>query len=210
MNEEGKMPPGQAQNRPKKPFYKRWWFITIAVFIVLMVIAGNSDKKKEREEQNSSQATQSANDSAKQDQSNDQAVNQAQGVVETKNVEVKQETPVEPMQIDVTSQIVKKVSGKYRYFFDIRNNDSKDFSGSVHITLYNEKQSSPLGEDTFDTTAPIAPKMGSSVNFDINTGTVSEHGEFGITKYKYEVKVDNKVVKSGEGKISDKLENLDL
>lgn len=74
--------------------------------------------------------------------------------------------------------------------------------------MYNNKQDSALGGETFTTTYPIQPEGGQSVYIDINTGPVLVHGEYGITKFKYEAKVDDKVVKSGEGKISDKYEDL--
>lgn len=38
---------GEAQTSQKKPFYKRWWFITIAVIVVLSAIFGSSDEKKD-------------------------------------------------------------------------------------------------------------------------------------------------------------------
>lgn len=118
--------------------------------------------------------------------------------------------PIEKLKIDITSQIVKKINGKYRYFFDIRNNDSKDFLGSVTISLYNNKQESPLGKDTFTTNQTIGPKLGNSVSIDINSGPISQHGENGITKYRFVVQSDGKEVNSGEGEISNKFENSDF
>jgi len=114
----------------------------------------------------------------------------------------------EKLNVVATSQIVKKVDGKFRYFFDIRNIDTKNFEGSVSITVYNNLQSSALGGDTFKTNKPIEPKLGTSVYFDINTGPTSVHGENGITKFKYVVKKDNQIINEGEGVISSKLEDL--
>ncbi len=108
----------------------------------------------------------------------------------------------------VKSLIVKKVDGKFRYFFDIRNNGTEDFNGEVSIYLYNNKQSLELGRDTFKTEYPINPKLGNYVWIEINTGTPLIHGEFGITKFKYEIKVDNIITKSEEDVISKKYENL--
>lgn len=114
----------------------------------------------------------------------------------------------EPFNIEVTSQIVKKVSGKYRYFFDIRNKDSKSFEGSVKISIYKANTKSALAGDTFSTNKPIEPTLGNSVFTDANTGPVSEMREFGLTDFKYEVVINKQVVKTGEGKITDKFENL--
>jgi len=43
---------------------------------------------------------------------------------------------------------------------------------------------------------------------EINTGPQIIHGEFGITKFKYEVKVDNIIIKSEEDFITAKYEDL--
>lgn len=118
--------------------------------------------------------------------------------------------PVEKFKVEVSSQIVKKVNKKYRYFFDIRNNDTKNFEGEVTISLYNNKQSSPLGKDTFKANKPIEPDLGNSVYIDINSGPISQHGEYGITKYKYVVSSKGQEVNSGEGEITEKFENLNF
>lgn len=112
-------------------------------------------------------------------------------------------------EIVVGSQIVKKVEGKYRYFFDIRNNDSTNFEGEVTISIYNGKQESSLGDETFTTQGPIEPGIGKSVYFDINTGPTSQVGEYGIARYTYSVKEGEKVVKTGEGSITQDYEDLD-
>jgi hypothetical protein len=115
---------------------------------------------------------------------------------------------IQKMNIVVTSQIVKKVGGKHRYFFDVRNQDKQPFNGSVTIELYNDKQSSPLGQDTFNTTAPMQPSLGTSVSLDIATGPTSVAGEYGITHFKYSVKVNDSEVNVGSGTISQKYEDL--
>lgn len=118
--------------------------------------------------------------------------------------------PVEKMNIVVTSQIVKRVGGKHRYFFDIRNKDTKPFEGSVTISLFTDNLKNPIAGDTFDTTRAIEPELGTSVYADANTGPTSVHGENGITKFKYTVKKGDQVVNTGEGTISEKFENLDF
>jgi len=113
------------------------------------------------------------------------------------------------LNIEVTSQIIKKVDKKYRYFFDIRNKDSKSFEGEVRISLYRSSPNTKLGYDSFSTNKPIEPNLGNSVYIDTNTGPTSQMGENGITDFKYEVVINNQIIKTGEGKISDKFENLD-
>jgi hypothetical protein len=111
------------------------------------------------------------------------------------------------LDVDVTSQIVKEIDGKYRYFFDIRNNDLSPFEGEVNIELITQSGSN-LGEDSFSTNQPIKPGLGTSVYIDKSTGPIEIHSENGISGYNFEVKVDGKVVNSDEGQISSKLEVL--
>lgn len=117
--------------------------------------------------------------------------------------------PVEKYNIVVTSQIVKKVDGKYRYFFDIRNRDTKPFEGSVSIALFTSELKNPIAGDAFNTTKAIEPELGTSVYTDANTGPTSVHGANGITKFTYTVKKGDDIVNTGEGVITDKFEDVD-
>lgn len=107
---------------------------------------------------------------------------------------------VQPMEVVVTSQTVKSVGGKYRYFFDIRNNSERSFAGDVSVDLVNAEGDVVYG-DTFTTNQPIAPSLGTSVYIDANTGPTSVHGVNGIQTYTYEAKVGGQVVKTGAGTI---------
>jgi hypothetical protein len=128
----------------------------------------------------------------------------------TQNIVISKNEQPESNKSDIVvkSIIVKKVNGKFRYFFDIRNNGTEEFSGEVSIFLHNNKQSSKLGGDTFATTHPINPMLGFGHTYiEINTGTPLVHGEYGITKFKYEVKVADKTIKLGENIITDRYED---
>lgn len=154
-------------------------------------------------------------DSTEDKQTDQQQVTETteNNVVETNHVDEEPNTPDEAVTeqksiaIEVTSQIVKKVNGKCRYFFDIRNNDTESFSGDVFITLH-KQSGAKLGQDTFSTNKPIEPTLGSSVTIDINTCPISQDGDLGIATYKYTVKADGKEVNTGEGAISEKYEDL--
>lgn len=117
--------------------------------------------------------------------------------------------PVEKYNIVVTSQIVKKADGKHRYFFDIRNKDTKSFEGSVTISLFTSEQKNPIAGDTFTTNKAIEPELGTSVYADAHTGPPSVHGANGISKFTYTVKKDSEIVNSGEGVITEKFEDTD-
>lgn len=117
--------------------------------------------------------------------------------------------PAEKHNVVVISQIVKKVNGKHRYFFDIRNKDTKPFEGTVTISLFTSKLPNAIAGDTFNTTKPIEPELGTSVYTDASTGPPSVHGENGISKFKYTVKKGDTVVHSGEGVITEKFEDVD-
>jgi len=115
-------------------------------------------------------------------------------------------TSVSALKIVVESQIVKAVSGKYRYFFDIRNRSQEAYEGSVTITI--NGKSGPLGRETFSTRKPILPGLGVSVFLDINTGPPRVHGEFGAVDFSYEVQAGGKRIDSGSDAISSNLEDL--
>jgi len=109
--------------------------------------------------------------------------------------------PVEPVNIVVTSQAIKYIDGKYRYFFNIKNNDSKSFAGDVTIDIINAEGNS-IYDKTFTASKPIASGLGSSVYFDVNTGPTSIHGTNGILTYSSVVKVEGNIVAESSGNIS--------
>ena len=110
----------------------------------------------------------------------------------------------QPMEIVVSSQTVKSAGGKYRYFFDIRNQDDQAFSGSVKIELLG-KDGRTVYDDTFTTSKPIQPGVGTSQFVEANTGPVSIHGEYGVASFRFTATSNGAVVKTGEGAISGKL-----
>src|SRR5688500_7299461 len=81
-----------------------------------------------------------------------------QGTVNGGNTVAKtaQEIHTTTKDIAVTNNVVKHVDGKYRYFFDIRNNDGETFEGSVTIELV-QKSGNALGWEIFETQQPIEP-----------------------------------------------------
>lgn len=112
-----------------------------------------------------------------------------------------QQVVQEQMEISVTSQNVKLVGGKYRYFFNIKNNDTEPFAGDVKITVINAEGDS-VYDDTFSTSQPLVSGGGTSVYFDANTGPTSVHGANGIKTYSYTVKANGQTVKTGSGVVS--------
>lgn len=111
------------------------------------------------------------------------------------------EQPVPRRDIGVTSQTVKVAGKKYRYFFDIRNNDVAAFDGAVTIELTQEK-GNVLGKETFSTKRPIEPGFGDSVYMDLNSGPVPYFDlEYAITGYRYEVLTEGNTVAEGSGEI---------
>ncbi len=118
--------------------------------------------------------------------------------------------PIEKFNVTVTSQMVKKVSMQYRYIFDIFNNDSKSFGGSVTIELYNDSQQTPLGKQTFNMTQLLQPGLSSIVYLDNPTGPASQQSSNGITHFKYIIQVNVKEANVGVGQITDKYEDTSL
>jgi hypothetical protein len=112
------------------------------------------------------------------------------------------------MDIRVTSLIVKHVGGKYRYFFDIRNYDKTPFSGEVTITLTNQQPGRTNGTETFSTTKPMLPGLGTVVDMDAHTGPPNVHGDAGVVGFRFEAMVNRESVARGSGRISEKYEDL--
>lgn len=122
------------------------------------------------------------------------------------------QTPVskKDFNIVVTSQIIKKVGKKYRYFFDIRNKDTEPFKGIVRISLYNAENTF-ITEQSFSSdqlnAGQIESELGMSRYIDANTGPKEIHGVNGISEYKYDVLINKQVVRQGEGDITSNIED---
>ena len=112
-------------------------------------------------------------------------------------------------KIAVTNTIVKRVGGKYRYFFDIRNHSAIPFSGSVRIILLNKRDGITNASDTFDATKAIDPGLGTFVYLDAHTGPESVHADASVIRYHYEIIDGQTVGASGTGNITTKLEILE-
>lgn len=65
-----------------------------------------------------------------------------------------------------------------------------------------------MWSETFTTNQAIEPTLGTSVYTDANTCPVAIHGSSGIATYEYEFKINNQIVKTGTGIISDSFEDL--
>ena len=65
------------------------------------------------------------------------------------------------------------------------------------------------GSDEFTTGQPIQPYLGSHVFMDVFTGPPAVHGDASVVGFTYTIRSDTRVVASGNGTISDKLEDLE-
>ena len=115
--------------------------------------------------------------------------------------------PIGKFNVTITSQMVKKVGMQYRYIFDIFNNDSKSFGGSVTIELYNDSQQTPLGQQTFNMTQLLQSGLSSVVYLDNPTGPASQQSSNGITHFKYIILLNRQEANVGGGQITDKYED---
>ena len=115
-------------------------------------------------------------------------------------------------KIEVTSMIIKKIDGYYRYFFDIRNSSDKDFNGSVEITLFTGNGVG-ITSGTYDTddlnNGVLAEGLGMTRYMDARTGHTEEFGSYRYVEFSYSVKIDDKVYKVNEDMLTDNFEDLD-
>ena len=110
--------------------------------------------------------------------------------------------------IVVCSPIVKRVNGKFRYFFDIRNYGPKPFLGTVEISLLNKMKGVTNGKESFQTSQPIPMNLGQSAYMDAHTGPERFHGDACVAAFSWRVVVDGNQIKTGAGPISAKFEEL--
>lgn len=104
--------------------------------------------------------------------------------------------------IVVSSQTVKQIEGKYRYFFDIRNEDETPFTGYIEMELL-KSDGSNLATESFNASTPIQPGFGDSVYIDTFTGPLDTTGSANaITNFRYQAILNNQIVAQGSGEIS--------
>jgi len=103
---------------------------------------------------------------------------------------------------------VKKVGGKFRYFFEVRNRASEPFEEEIEIRLKKANGDS-VWDETFRTgrSAIIHPNVGKVVYTDAYTCPASAHGESGITNFQFEVKSVGRSGKVGRGQIQQQIRN---
>jgi len=190
---------GKPLSRPLK------YFAVIASMLVGIGFTASNKVDKDNEQKKNEQLAfdklpQSTKDSIYLAKAKQDSVNAASNQIET---------PSQRTSITVTSEIVKKVDGKFRYFFDIRNKGETAFEGTVKIWCITDDENFKF-DDSFKTNKPIESGLGTSQYIELNTGTTSTHGANGISKYRYEVIVNSDVVQRGGGEITSEFENLDI
>lgn len=103
-------------------------------------------------------------------------------------------------KLTASMSAMKKVDEKYRYFFDVSNEDTKPFIGKMKILLFNKQSDSWMMYEGFD--VAIDPGVHKVFYIDTFTGPESVHGEFGISRFEYEAILGSKTVQKGKGEIT--------
>lgn len=105
--------------------------------------------------------------------------------------------------VSVQALTVKRVNGKYRYFFQISNGTPAPFLGNVKIVLQNAMKGISNGQETFNTSVPMPPGGSTTVYLDVNTGPRSVHEDASVVGFSYEVKSDGNPTVEGVGNVSE-------
>ncbi|MSR57499.1 MAG: hypothetical protein EXS05_07485 [Planctomycetaceae bacterium] len=105
------------------------------------------------------------------------------------------------IDVRVNSLNVKRVDGKFRYFFQIRNHGANPFKGEITISLKRTDGGTTWFE-TFSTESPMQPDGITVVYTDAHTGPTSEFGEFKITTFRFKVKPEGTASSEGNGTIN--------
>jgi hypothetical protein len=114
----------------------------------------------------------------------------------------------ESYRIEVESLIVKRIGKKHRYFFQIRNDDSRPFNGKVEVRVKGYKGVT-VGLEVFVFKAPLEPGKATYGFIDANTGPTSRYGDFKVTSFQYRAYSQQRNVASGTGSISQKYEEYE-
>lgn len=130
----------------------------------------------------------------------EQVQNETDDNVDSTQNQVVAEIVHEPMDILITSQTIKQVDGKYRYFFNIKNNDDEPFTGDINIDLISAEGKSIYDRDFQN--ASIGAGIGKNVYIDISTGPVRVHGANGIANFEFTASIDGQAVNKGNGSIA--------
>lgn len=107
--------------------------------------------------------------------------------------------------VSVQALAVKKVEGKYRYFFRISNGMAEPFSGAVKIALQNAMVGVSNGNDTFTASTPMPPGGAALVYLDVNTGPRDVHADASVVGYVYTVTINGDTKAQGSGDIPERL-----
>lgn len=89
-------------------------------------------------------------------------------------------------RIVVESITVKKVDGKFRYFFVYRNNTGEPWEGKISVNLVNASNMKGMGE-VLTSTEPMAPGGGGTFFIEASVGPPRVHGDYGHVAYSYDV-----------------------
>ncbi len=90
-----------------------------------------------------------------------------------------------PSGMVLTNTIIKQVGGKFRYFFDLRNQGTAPWQGSVEVTLHNTMKGVTNAEEVFEIDQPIDPKLGKFFYIEIHTGPRSVHADASVKAFSY-------------------------
>lgn len=120
------------------------------------------------------------------------------------------DSAINPRVVKVSNLVIKKVGGKFRYFFDIRNLTPEPFEGKVEITLLNAMAGITNGSEIFATRKPMEPGLGFVGFIQAGTGPKQIHGDASVAQFAYIVYgKDGKEIRRARGTLSAKFEDLD-
>ena len=107
----------------KKPFYKRWWFITIVALVIIGAIFGPDEEEKQAKENKTEQSEQKQKEDTDKEKENEETKEEEFAITEDMSEEQKIEN------------IVKKVcGGQYDSHELVKNDDGQ--LGDINVTTY--------------------------------------------------------------------------
>lgn len=115
---------------------------------------------------------------------------------------------IEKVDIQVESQIVKKIDKKYRYFFSINNQDDHSFNGKLHIVAKTGSGTKVISKYVDFAEKPLEAGLSRVIHADANSAPEHIAGEYGASVFTFSATLDNDEVANGEGIITEEFEDL--
>ncbi len=160
----------EEEKRVKKPFYKRWWFIAILVFVIAAAILGSGEDEGENQEKD---------EIVDVDESEENLPAEEEAEIEDEKVkEESEEAEIEDEKVEEETEITKYKSGNYKVGEDIPAGEYKistDTMGYVEVSKDSSGEfDSIITNDNFSTFIYLTVEDGQYLKLQLSEAVLAE------------------------------------